>query len=183
MIIIRSSANLYPAGGLLRVSHDRRSDETEDVKYSTTDDRCEYGDADGYYESVNVSQEDKDQRNLEQPIHRVCRRKHGQSLGGSVPKTPDGGTLYMPSESKSVSAVADHVFAKHCKDDRRYAEHEAGDPVHVHPNDAGRIHFKCRRGIEMIKRARRGRRDRSWRRSRSHRGGSPLGKVRVYCGV
>lgn len=75
--------------GLLRASHGRRSDEPEDVKHSTTDDRSEYGDADGYYECVDVPHEDKDQRNLEQPIHCVCRRKHGQSLSGSVPKTPD----------------------------------------------------------------------------------------------
>ena len=169
--------------GLLRVSHDRLSDETEDVKHSTTDDRSEYGEADGYYESVDVSQEDKDQRNLEQPVHRVCRRKQSQSLGGSVPKTPDRRALYMPSESKSVSAVADHVFAKHRKDDCGNAEHEAGDPVHVHPDDAGRTHVEYRRGVDMIKRARRGRRDRGWRRSRTHRGGRPLVEVRVYCSV
>jgi hypothetical protein len=133
-----------------------RSDETEDVKHSATDDRCEYGDADGYYERVDVSQEDKDQRNLEQPIHRVCRREHSQSLNGSVQRTPDRRTLYMPSESKSVFAVADHVFAKHRKDDCGNAEHEAGDPVHVHPDDAGRTQVEYRRGINLIKRARRG---------------------------
>ncbi len=38
--------------GLLRVSHDRRSNETKDVKHSATDDRSEYREADGYYDSV-----------------------------------------------------------------------------------------------------------------------------------
>lgn len=50
VIIIRS----LPRMGLLR-SHGRRTDETENVKHSKTDDRSEYGDADGYYESVDVS--------------------------------------------------------------------------------------------------------------------------------
>lgn len=71
----------------------------------------------------------------------------------------------MPSESKFVSTFADHVFAQHRKDDCGNAEHEAGDPVHVHPDDAGRIHVEYRRVINPIKQARRGRRDRGWRRS------------------
>ncbi len=38
----------------------------------------------------------------------------------------------MPSESESVSVVADYAFAKHRKNDCRNAEHEAGNPIHFH---------------------------------------------------
>jgi hypothetical protein len=69
------------------------------------------------------------------------------------------------------------VFAEHRKDNCGNAEHEAGDPVHVHPDDAGRTHVEYRRGTNPIKRARARQRDRGWRRS------SPLGEVRMYRSV